>query len=1432
MAEQLFTFISQPGVRRDGTELDSPFYADGVWVRWQRGKPRKMGGYRATSLQANGPVRHVVVDSRNGQINAHYFSPWGIQRQAISATGAAGALDDRTPTVFAANNAYTWTHGFMYSALGSPYTALIACSTPDGDAIDSDTPGNIYIGDANKGDPMTVLQDGSGAVTTSGGIVVLQPFLFKYGSNGLIQNTKPNDLSTTAWDPAGGSMANAANVSGTKVVYGAPVRGGQASPAGLFWSLDSLIRVTFVGGTVKFNYDPLATPSSPLSKRAIVEFDGKFMWPAIDRFLIYTGVVQEVPNDMNQNWFFDNLNFAARNKVWGTKIQRFGEIWWFYPRGNSTECTDAIIYNYRENTWYDAKLMRSAGDKAGTFKYPVWCGPEDGLDTILIPTGTRGAITSQTNKGLDAPSQNAASSTATGGTGLAAGEEYWYKITATIAPTANAPTTATTGGSLAAGTYFYKITAILPSGETVASNEVSVTTTGTTSTNTVTWGATPGATGYRVYRGTASNGQNVYYAVGADTTFTDTGAAGTAGSPPASAVGETLASNEVSVVTAGGIVAPVNLGATTQNTGGTGLNSGTQYFYKVTATNAVGETTADSEVNVTTAAGISNPTATTISTANSGGTGLAATTQYFYKVTAVNALGETMGSNELNVTTGAGLSTPSLNAPSVTAGGSLLANTTYYYKLTAINGVGETLASAEVSATTSANVTAPTLNATSYTIDGNDPTGFIAGQTYYYKVTTVTASGESGGSNEQAVTVPNQIAAPTKRIEPFLDTGGNLPIGVQYDIYVYCQPFSGSFIETDATYMGRLTTTSTHRTVVVGWNLSSRDENGYVCVLRRTDGSATNYAGVGSGVNQIWVDASTFFDPHQWPLSPNNTAKGKVNLSWNAVTGATGYKLYRGTSPSNQTLVKTLDNVTSFGDRGDGTSSGSPPSAGRTIALSWAAVSGASSYRLYRGTASNGQNERIDTGNVTSFSDGGTATFSSATPPASNTTIAPTVTVNWNAVTGATGYRVYRGTTTNGQNAYYAVGAVTSFTDVGGSSTAGSPPGTNTSGGLSTNTITWGAVSGATGYRVYRGTSSNGQNVYYAVSGGGSTSFADVGGTSTAGSPPGTNTTASATSSNSLSWSAVTGATSYRVYRGLASGAQDVFYAVGNVTTYTDTGAASSAGSPPTKNTTSITLDFSGGIPAGVAVGHTVTAYADPFLAPNTTVTAVDATTVTLSDSPLADVPNGTLIAFSTQDKIIMTQGQTVTGASSGAKGTVVRSSYINLNLKDVSGTFTNGENLTLSDGRTAKVFAPTSAQKLAAVYQHEFGWDKVVEAQVTPILSSFTSQNYGLAVGAPFKPDQDLTTANVMTRVTRLEPDFNLVGGATLIIEGRSFAQEKNRELARYTITAGQKFQDMREQERILRFRFESNAVGGFYEQGQVLMAMEPGDERSGSDV
>lgn len=86
------------------------------------------------------------------------------------------------------------------------------------------------------------------------------------------------------------------------------------------------------------------------------------------------------------------------------------------------------------------------------------------------------------------------------------------------------------GGTLAANTYFYKITALNAFGETIGSNERSVTTVGATSSVALTWGAVTGATSYRIYRGTGAGAENVYYT--GTSVFTDTGAASTGGSPP------------------------------------------------------------------------------------------------------------------------------------------------------------------------------------------------------------------------------------------------------------------------------------------------------------------------------------------------------------------------------------------------------------------------------------------------------------------------------------------------------------------------------------------------------------------------------------------------------------------------------------------------------------------------------------------------------------------------------------------------------------------------------------------------------------------------------------------------------------------------------------------------------------------------------------
>ncbi len=112
----------------------------------------------------------------------------------------------------------------------------------------------------------------------------------------------------------------------------------------------------FVGEPAIFAFDTLTAQSSILSHNGVIENDGVFYWVGQDRFFMFNGVVREIPNDKNLNFFMDNVNRTFAQKVFATKCSRFGEIWWCFPMGNATEPNWAVIYNYRENSWYDTPL--------------------------------------------------------------------------------------------------------------------------------------------------------------------------------------------------------------------------------------------------------------------------------------------------------------------------------------------------------------------------------------------------------------------------------------------------------------------------------------------------------------------------------------------------------------------------------------------------------------------------------------------------------------------------------------------------------------------------------------------------------------------------------------------------------------------------------------------------------------------------------------------------------------------------------------------------------------------------------------------------------------------------------------------------------------------------------------------------------------------
>lgn len=338
---------SQGGVSRDGTNLDGDQYADAQWCRFQRGRPRKMGGYTTLSGSLAEISRGAVVFSEDGESCIHLGGANGLQQINVTSSGIVSGNNTRTPTALSANANNLWQFAIMFDAT-SVTNKIIAHVAPNLTNIDSSSPGAMYIGDVCGTSLLTALTP-----VLSGGIFALHPYMFTFGSDGYVVWSDANKPDTYT-----GGQSGEARITSSKIVAGHKLRG-SGNPAGLLWSLDALIKTTFVGGSSIWDFDTIADDLSILSTRSIIEYDGIHFWLETDRIVMFNGVVREVPNNENVNHFFDNLNFAERQKVFAYKVPRFGEIWWCYPRGTATECTHAIIFNIREGYWYDTELPHS-----------------------------------------------------------------------------------------------------------------------------------------------------------------------------------------------------------------------------------------------------------------------------------------------------------------------------------------------------------------------------------------------------------------------------------------------------------------------------------------------------------------------------------------------------------------------------------------------------------------------------------------------------------------------------------------------------------------------------------------------------------------------------------------------------------------------------------------------------------------------------------------------------------------------------------------------------------------------------------------------------------------------------------------------------------------------------------------------------------------
>lgn len=311
---------------------------------------------------------------------------------AVTETHAATATVTNPATGLASNAANNWQFDAQFDNTSNSNLLFSFCGQNLLDPANSANFPVYYQNVYAPGGAVTQLQgygvgsDGHGGTQqalfqngVSGGMVSLAPYLIVYGNNGFFAWSSPGFPTDFVGTSLGSLYVGATEITHQKIIVGLPLRGGGGlSPNGLFWSVDSLVRATFIGipnGTWQF--DQLTTQSNILSDRSVLEHNGTFYWVGADRFMLFNGVVQENINDYNQNWFFDNINQANAGKSFVMKIPRYGEIWYCYPRGSNTECSHAVIHNYRDKIWYDTALPnggRSSGQHTDNLVGNLMCG--------------------------------------------------------------------------------------------------------------------------------------------------------------------------------------------------------------------------------------------------------------------------------------------------------------------------------------------------------------------------------------------------------------------------------------------------------------------------------------------------------------------------------------------------------------------------------------------------------------------------------------------------------------------------------------------------------------------------------------------------------------------------------------------------------------------------------------------------------------------------------------------------------------------------------------------------------------------------------------------------------------------------------------------------------------------------------------------------
>ena len=200
---------------------------------------------------------------------------------------------------------------------------LVACSSSDG---------KVYEWQLSTG---TIAAPVANAPVNNRSILVTEErFLMCLGAGGNPRLVQWSDReNNTVWTPAATNEAGSLELQTTgRIQCGVRVQ----NQALILTDTDAHA-ATYSGPPYVFGIERIGTSCGIVSTQAVAVVDKGAIWMGSRSFYTYSGGAVSEVNCEVADYVFSDINHSQISKVAAVSNANFGEIWWFYPSGNSNE---------------------------------------------------------------------------------------------------------------------------------------------------------------------------------------------------------------------------------------------------------------------------------------------------------------------------------------------------------------------------------------------------------------------------------------------------------------------------------------------------------------------------------------------------------------------------------------------------------------------------------------------------------------------------------------------------------------------------------------------------------------------------------------------------------------------------------------------------------------------------------------------------------------------------------------------------------------------------------------------------------------------------------------------------------------------------------------------------------------------------------------